>query len=238
MKIKNSTLKNILLGGILVFGLFFFAKSTIYVSNLKDLRIEKNSLVKQNKELSIKVDSLHNVYIKLESSYIKLDSDLDNNLNAYKKLKLENQKLQLKLTDLENEIANISTDSSYNYLMHRYIPTQDSLPYGFAPNQIKSIHYDVLFLDNTKLINNNLNNSLLVADSLYLITTSKFNICREQTSILLTEKQLLSNSIDNLESINKIYKKKLNNQRFISFGLGTGIVGYITYVIIKAVKND
>ena len=238
----SNKIKNIILITIGVAALFFIIKSALYLDKVKVLEYERDDLLKKNKELFVRVDSLHAEYNKKELLYIKLDSALDNKTKEYNKLKLVNHKLQLKLTELENEMINITPDSSYNYLMHRYIPKQDSLPFRFAPNQVKSIHYDVLVLDNVKLINNNLVSTLAISDSLYYLTTFKFNTCREQTSILLSEKQLLSNSISNLESINKIYRKQLNNQKFISVGLGVGIAGYITYRIVKfvgeATKND
>lgn len=238
----SNKIKNIILGTAVVACLFFVVKSAVYLDKVKILRFERDNLLKENKELFIKVDSLHTEYNKKELLYARLDSILDNKIKDYNKLKLENQKLQLKLTELENEMVNITPDSSYNYLMHRYIPKQDSLPYRFAPNQVKSIHFDVLSLDNVRIQNNNLISSLLISDSLYYLTTFKFNTCRDQGKILLSEKQLLLNSIDNLEAINNIYRKQLNNQKFISIGLGVGIAGYITYRIVKfvgeATKND
>ena len=181
----SNKIKNIILITIGVAALFFIIKSALYLDKVKVLEYERDDLLKKNKELFVRVDSLHAEYNKKELLYIKLDSALDNKTKEYNKLKLVNHKLQLKLTELENEMINITPDSSYNYLMHRYIPKQDSLPFRFAPNQVKSIHYDVLVLDNVKLINNNLVSTLAISDSLYYLTTFKFNTCRERTSILL-----------------------------------------------------
>lgn len=234
---KTTNIQNVIIGALVCLSIILHLQVISHKNSNNTLSSVKDYLFKQNLDLKHRGDSLYNLYLTKELDYAKLDSILDNKTKQLDKLKLENNQLQLKLANLENEMANITSDSSYNYLMHRYIPTQDSLPYGFAPNQVKSIHYDVLVLDQTKLINNNLTYSLNTLDSLYSITTLKFDNCREQSVFLLEERDLLNNRINNLNLINNTYKKEVKKQKRKTTVIGLGLAGIVTYGIISSLSN-
>ena len=237
MKIAISTLKNAAMILLLSFAVFSVVRFTGYNKILNNNNGIMDYLDNQNTLLSVKIDSLQKLYLEKELSYIKLDSIIDNRNKQLNKLKLENRDLQLKLANLENEMANISSDSSYNYLMHRYIPKTDSVSYKFAPNQVKFIHKDVLFLDQNIKLNKNLNETVETLFDLYTNSNLMFNTCENQKSILLDQKDLMQNSINNLTEINKSYTKEIKKQRIKSTAFGIGAAGLVTYIIIKSVSN-
>jgi len=191
----------------------------------------------QNDNLNKDIADLQSKYMVKEKEYAKLDSLLDNKNKQLDRLKLENRDLQLKLANLENVMANIPSDSSYNYLMHRYIPTQDSLPYGFAPNQVKAIHYDVIAYDYTKVLNSNVDSLNRVLNSLYKTSTLKFKTCADQNSILLEQQSLQNEKIANLEATNNIYKKQIKKELVKSSAFGIGVAGVLTYIVVKSIIN-
>jgi hypothetical protein len=238
MKIAINTLKNAAMILLLSFAVFSVVRFTGYNKILNNNNSIMDYLDNQNTLLSVKIDSLQKLYLEKELSYIKLDSILDNRNKQLNKLKLENRDLQLKLANLENEMANISSDSSYNYLMHRYIPTQDSLRYAFAPNQVKSIHFDVLAFDYTKLINTNLEYQTRKLTDLYYTATNKFDICKDQKYILLDQVDLLSTKIKSLETMNNTYKKSIKNQKLKAGVFGVGALGILTYMIVNSAINN
>ena len=155
--LKVTSIQKIIIGCLLALTLVMHVSLIKHVDALDAASSARDYLLEQNSNLKYKVDSLHYIYLEKEGAYIRLDSILDNKSKQLDKLKLENIQLQLKLADLENEMENITSDSSYNYLMHRYIPKTDSISYKFAPNQVKFIHKDVLFLDQNLKLNKNLN---------------------------------------------------------------------------------
>ena len=238
MKIAISTLKNAAMILLLSFAVFSVVRFTGYNKILNNNNGIMDYLDNQNILLSVKLDSLQKLYLEKELSYIKLDSIIDNRNKQLNKLKLENRDLQLKLANLENEMANISSDSSYNYLMHRYIPTQDSLQYGFAPNQVKSIHFDVLSFDYTKLINQNLEYRNSILTDLYYTATYKFDVCKDQKYMLLDQADLLSTKIKSLETMNNTYKKSIKNQKLKAGVFGVGALGILTYMIVNSAINN
>ena len=237
MKIAISTLKNAAMILLLSFAVFSVVRFTGYNKILNNNNSIMDYLDNQNTLLSVKIDSLQKLYLEKELSYIKLDSIFENKNKQYNLLKLENSYLQSKLADIENDMINITSDSSYNYLMHRYIPKTDSVSYKFAPNQVKFIHKDVLFLDQNLKLNKNLNETVETLFDLYTNSNLMFNTCENQKSILLDQKDLMQNSINNLTEINKSYTKEIKKQRVKSTAFGIGAAGLVTYIIIKSVSN-
>jgi len=217
-KIKNIVI--VILSAIVIY-------SVIRVTGYNRIIQNNNNIIEyleiERGELSSEVNSL----------YVKLDSIIDNNNKQFNKLKLENHYLQSKLTNLENEMINIPSDSSYNYLMHRYIPTQDSLPYGFAPNQIKAIHFDVISFDYTKLLNSNLDSTVNVLSILSNTNKIKFEACVDQNSLLLQQNSIMSKEIESLKINNNNFIKQIKKERIRSTVFGIGATALVTYLIIK-----
>lgn len=237
MKINKDLIKNITIGVLVAVA----AVSTVLVINYNRVINNNGSIMEymenERLELQNQYDSLQVAYNNKDKEYIKLDSIIDNRNKQLAALKLENNHLQLKLADLENEMANVSSDSSYNYLMHRYIPTQDSLKYGFAPNQVKSIHFDVLAFDYTKLLNSNLDSTINVLTVLSNTNLAKFETCSDQNSILIQQKGVMSKQIESLEAINENYTKQIRRQRTKSTAFGLGALGLVSYIVFRTVTN-
>ena len=96
---------------------------------------------------------------------------------------------------------------------------------------------DVLFLDQNIKLNKNLNETVETLFDLYTNSNLMFNTCENQKSILLNQKDLMQNSINNLTEINKSYTKEIKKQRIKSTAFGIGAAGLVTYIIIKSVSN-
>lgn len=237
MNISGNLLKNIAIGILGAACLYSVLTITNYNHLLQVNEAVSQYLEHENSVIKKKYDSLQVEYNKQQLNYIKLDSIFENKNKQYNLLKLENSYLQSKLADIENDMINITSDSSYNYLMHRYIPKTDSVSYKFAPNQVKFIHKDVLFLDQNIKLNKKLNETVETLFDLYTNSNLMFNTCENQKSILLNQKDLMQNSINNLTEINKSYTKEIKKQRVKSTAFGIGAAGLVTYIIIKSVSN-
>jgi hypothetical protein len=224
----------ITLNQVKIIGVALLALSAIYFHVSMTRNSNKvDSLLFENSKLANEVAYKQIAYDQLEQKYIKLDS-IDvvktKQLVIYKR---ENADLQLKLANLDNNMVTITPDSSYTYIMQRYLPMQDSLPYGFAPNQVKSIHRDILAFDITKDLNVNLKTSLDLSEVLYSNMTSKFNICNEQKSIVLEQNDLLDEQLNNYAVINKKNEKKVKLLKTASGVLFIAVIVETAILVLK-----
>jgi len=202
------------------------------ISNSK-LANSNDSLLTYNAYIEYQKDSIDKVCNILHKENKQKDSTIVVIDKQYKKYKLENIHLQSKLTELENNMSNITPDSSYKYLMHRYIPNQNIYPYKFAPNQIKSIHYDLLKGDILSDINTNLSSSLSLSESMYSLKSDMYNNCSKENTLLNYKVNLITKQNDNLT---KVINNKDNQNKWFKIGLyGTlGALGTsLIYILIK-----
>lgn len=236
MKMKNKIYTGIIVG-LFTLGLFLGGKLLYTTKAYNESNNLNNHLLLEISNNNIKIDSLHTLYLNTIKENIKLDSLLDNSNKLREQLKLENKDLQSKLANLENQIENITSDSSYNYIMYRHKPLMNFYPYSFAPNQVKSLHLDILTLDEVLLINQNLNNQLVVADSSYNIITSKYNICDKQVNLLLNENSLLKSNANKYEEIIDINNKDIIKQKTLKTIFGVSFTGIVIYELIKITSD-
>lgn len=231
-KIKKISV-GILMGGFLLMSAFtsYYIKAYTKANDLSSYMKDRNEILMEER------DSIHNLYLESNILQEQLSSLLDNSLGREEALKLENNQLQLMLTNIENEMENITSDSSYIYLMQRHMPTQDSLPYRFAPNQVSAMHSDLLTLDQTQLINNNLIKQLSAKDISYFLLNSKFNLCEEQKVLLLMENSKVQNMYDNLDLINKAAKKETKKYKTTTIAASTGLGIVIIYEVVKVASK-
>jgi len=223
---KLNVISNISIGIVLIASLLF---SYIQTEKVGRLRGENNIYLTEKSTLRRDIDSLHTLFIAKDKQYLKIDSLLDIKTKEAKTLKLSYLQLQSKYADLEHQMSNITPDSSYSYTMHRLLPIGNSFPYKFAPNQVKDIHYSLLALDQTKLINKNLEQRLIIADSTNFLNENKFTICKEQTDLLLQENSKLKNLNEINESMISNNKKEIRKQKNIKKSVITGMGIYIIY---------
>lgn len=237
MTINGNLIKNIAIGVLVAFCAFSIIKFNSYNTILNDTVSINDYLQTENVKIKSSIDSLQLEYNKIGVQYGKMDSILDNRNRQLNKLKLENNVLQSTLADLENNMANISSDSSYTYLMHRYIPTQDLLPYGFAPNQVKTLHFNTLSLDQVELINTNITKRNTILTSNVNLLSSKYNLCVDQTAILIEQRSLLEREVSNINKINEGYIKTIKKQKFKTAAFGVGAAGILTYIVVQSITN-
>jgi len=217
---------------VAVAGLLIYTYSLVSIntklSNTNDSLLIKNAYIEYQK------DSIDHAYLILSKENKQKDSTLVVVEKQYKKYKQENIQLQSKLTQLENDMVNISPDSSYIYLMHRYIPSQNILQYRFAPNQVKSIHYDLLKGDIIAQSNINLSNTLILSETMYSLRTQMYNNCNSQNSLLQYKVKLTENQNSNLNKLINNKDKQIKLLKFGMYGITGVLTTALTFVTIKA----
>lgn len=167
----------------------------------KDLLLQRNSILSDS---LIKESQLRHDLESIKSSLlITRDSLIDQNKN-----------LKLKLSQVSDEIDNITPDSSYVFLTTIAYPFDGDKEYLFNEKQVSSIHETfIVNIEINKLVDN-LESQLIICDETNIMNEKLTDSYKESYEIVLTQNDNLNEIIEINEEQSNILEKQLKQTKF------------------------